>query len=169
MAVAHNLQLFSTILIFYNFYHFIKLNAKAQTHVTTQAAASARGQPDQLFTIYNYHHILPPKNSIFYHPIITYPTTQADPSARGQPDQLLAVGLKTFVPLTGLATIFRRSSHIFIVLIVILIDIVIDIIIDIIDRSALWALLIPSSRPESTRTFLAQKILWQIQLGVPLK
>jgi len=66
---------------------------------------------------------------------------QAAPNVRGQAqNQLLAVGLKTFVPLTGLATIFRRS--------------------------ALWALVIPSSRPEPTRTFLAQKILWQLQLGV---
>ena len=82
--------------------------------------------------------------------------TQAAPSARGQSHQLLAVGLKTFVPLTGLATIFRRSSQIFIVILIVIV----------VDRSALWALLIPSSRPESTRTFLAQKILWQIQLGV---
>ena len=36
----------------------------------------------------------------------------------------------------------------------------------IIARTALWALVIPSSRPESTRTFLAQKVLWQLQLGV---
>ena len=40
------------------------------------------------------------------------------------------------------------------------------IMVIIIGRSALWALVIPSSRPESTRTFLAQKILWQLQLGV---
>ena len=33
-------------------------------------------------------------------------------------------------------------------------------------RLALWAMVIPSSRPESTRTFLVQKILWQLQLGV---
>ena len=41
--------------------------------------------------------------------------TQAAANGVRQPDQLVAVGLKTFVPLTGLATIFRRSLDIIVI------------------------------------------------------
>ena len=53
-----------------------------------------------------------------------YHITQAAPNVRGEAhDQLLAVGLKTFVPLTGLATIFRRSFIVIIITTVIVITI----------------------------------------------
>ena len=55
---------------------------------------------------------------------------------------LLAVGQKTFLS-PGLATLYREA--------------------------ALWALLLPSTpRPEATRAYLMQKVLWRLGLGVAL-